>query len=263
VKFTSVLREDDSFARAAQRNHARKTARHHVCFGKDLAAEPDMKRRLSTQRTGGLTFLEVLVSIVVVGVAAAVFIPMLQPRRRGCGGINCVSNLKQVGLAMRMWSNDHNEKFPWNVSTNEGGTMELVGTSKVFQHFLAASNELSSPKVLSCPKDAQRTRATAWDQLTNDAWHISYFVGLEADETKPRSILSGDRNLTTNGRPAFGKVTIAGAKAMGWTARIHKNAGNIGFGDGSAMQFSAKDLQAPFQSARTNFGVNSIRLVIP
>jgi len=223
-----------------------------------------MKRRLSNQRTGGLTFVEVLVSIVVVAVLAGLFLPRLQPRRPfGCCRMNCVSNLKQVSLAMRMWSNDHGDKFPWSVSTNEGGTMEFVGTAGVFRHFLATSNELTSPKVLSCPQDAQRTKVTSWDQLTNDAQHISYFVGLDADETKPWSILSGDRNLTTNGLRAVGAITITRTITPGWTARIHTNAGTIGLGDGSAQQISARRLQGQFQSALTNLDVGSIRLVIP
>jgi len=162
-----------------------------------------------------------------------------------------------------MWSNDHDEKFPWQVSTNQGGTMEYANSTEVFRHYLAMSNELTSPKVLACPMDTQRTRATAWDQLTNDARQISYFVGLDADETKPQSILSGDRNLTTNGRPGKGAVTISGATAIGWTARIQTNAGNVAFGDGSAGGLLATSLQAQFQSARTNLGVDSLRLVIP
>jgi prepilin-type processing-associated H-X9-DG protein len=237
-----------------------------------------MKQRLSNQRTGGLTLVEVVLVIFVLVVVAGVVLPVFfkaKPRR---SGLNCVINLKQIGLAMRMWSNDHGDKFPWNVSTNEGGTMEFVGTTEVFHHFLATSNELTSPKVLSCPKDTQRTRAISWDQLTDDSRHISYFVGLDADESKPQSILSGDRNLTTNGRAAAGTVAITRTMAMGWTGRMHTNAGNIGFGDGSARksrateirfgdgssrQFWATELQARFQSARTNLGVDSIRLVIP
>ena len=222
-----------------------------------------MKRRLSTQRIRGLTLVEVLVSIVVVAVAAGVFIPYFsRPNVRICR-VTCTSKLMQVGLGMRIWSNDHDDKFPWRVSTNQGGTMEFANTAEVFGHYLALSNELSSPKVLKCGLDEKRSYASSWDPITDDAWHISYFVGLDADEAKPLSILSGDRNLTTNGRPVFGAATVTRSLAMGWTGRIHTNAGNIGFGDGSAQQFLAKDLQAQFQSAFDNLGVGSMRLVIP
>lgn len=222
-----------------------------------------MKRRLSTQRTRGLTLVEVLVSIVVVAIAAAVFIPYLaRPRVIGCG-LSCASNLKIVGLGLRMWSNDQGDKFPWCVSTNQGGTMEFVNSGQVFRHYLAISNELSIPKMLACSKDGQRTRAATWDQLTNDTQHISYFVGLDADEAKPRSILSGDRNLTTNGRPTAGTITLTRAITTGWTGSIHTNAGNIGFGDGSAQEFSSKELPTQFKAALTNLEKDSLRVVIP
>ena len=223
-----------------------------------------MKRRLSTQRTAGLTLVEVLVSIMVVAVAAAVFLPALRPARFFCcQRATCVSNLRQVGLGMRMWSNDHGDKFPWNVSTNEGGTMEYANTTEVSPHYRALSNELTAPRVLTCPKDAHRTRGDLWGQFTNDARYLSYFVGLDANEAKPQSILSGDRNLTTNGRPAVGAATIHRATTVGWTGRIHMNTGNLGFGDGSVLYFSAAELKPQFQSARTNLGADSIRLIIP
>ena len=227
-----------------------------------------------SKSANGMTLVEVAVSIFVVALfgTLAILIIAKAPKARA-SQINCISNLKQIGLAMRMWSNDHSEKFPWRVSTNEGGTLELVGTTEVSPHFLATSNELTSPKVLRCPKDAQRTSARTWDQLTIDSGHFSYFVGLDADETKPQSILSGDRNLTTNGRPAVGAVAITRTMATGWTGTMHTNSGNVGFGDGSARRFLAVELQAPFQpsltmqtpflSALTNLGLDSIRLVIP
>ncbi len=228
-----------------------------------MAAKPDMKRRLSNQRTGGLTLVEVLVSIVVVALLAAVFIPAFTKARPRAARSNCVSNLKQVALAFRMWSNDHGETFPWSVSTTNGGTLEFAGRPEVFRHYLAISNELLSPRVLKCEGDEKRTKASLWDQLTNDAQHISYFVGLDANETKPQSILSGDRNLTTNGTSARGAVSITRSMIVGWSRELHGGFGNLALGDGSAYQSSSAAAQNQFGHSWTNFGASSLRLVIP
>src|SRR5882724_4724289 len=40
--------------------------------------------------------------------------------------VNCVNNLKQIGFAFKLWSRDHNEKFPFQLSTNNAGTLELI-----------------------------------------------------------------------------------------------------------------------------------------
>src|SRR5687767_837161 len=61
--------------------------------------------------------------------------------------VNCASNLKAVGLAFRIWSNDHAERFPWQVPIGEGGTKELADLPYAALHYLAASNELVSPKI--------------------------------------------------------------------------------------------------------------------
>jgi hypothetical protein len=118
-----------------------------------------------------------------------------------------------------------------------------VGRPEVFRHYLAVSNELISPKVLTCQQDKQRTTASTWDQLTNDSRHISYFLGLTADKTRPQMILSGDRNLTTNGRLASGLVRVTSNTVLGVAPLLHKNSINIGLVDGSAQQLPAAMLQ--------------------
>ena len=209
------------------------------------------------QRASTMTdVLIVLVTLVLLGTVA---LPMLA-RPRHCGGqrINCVSNLKQVGLALRIWSYDHNDQFPWLVSTNEGGTLEQAGSGNVFLHFQVASNELSTAKILSCRSDASKAATNDFNELDNR--NLSYFVGLTANETDFQSILSGDRNLTTNGTAlAAGMYTLATANQLGWTKAIHNTAGNIGLSDGSVQQVSVAALQKQWQ-ASTN---TARRLAIP
>lgn len=228
-----------------------------------MAAELGMKRRFSNQRTGGLTLVEVLISILMVAVMAGVFVPMLQPRRRGgCGG-NCLSNLKQIGLACRMFSGDHDEKFPWAVSTTEGGTLEFANTTEVFRHYVALSNELSSPKVIVCRSDRRAIKASSWDTVTNNKSSLSYFVGLDADENRPQTILSGDRNLMTNGRRAWGLVTITTNTVLGITAQLHSNKMNVGLADGSAQGVAPGGLQRLNDSQLGTITNHSVRLAIP
>ena len=66
------------------------------------------------------------------------------------------------------------------------------------------SNELNSPKVLACPSDG-KSKATSFyppgsvSGAFNQKDHLSYFAGLDAQETRPQTILSGDRNLVKTG----------------------------------------------------------------
>jgi hypothetical protein len=221
-----------------------------------------MKRRLSNQRTG-LTFEEVLVSISVVALFAVMAFSIFAKSRVRASRINCVSNLKQIGLAFRMWSGDQGGGFPWAVSITNGGTLEFAGKPEVFRHYLAISNEMSSPKVLTCEQDEQRTKASSWDQVTSDSRHISYFLGLTADQSRPQMILTGDRNLTTNGRLALGLIGVTSNTVLGLAPILHKNSINVGLADGSAQQMPESMLQRLNGAQLASSSNQSVLLAIP
>lgn len=202
-----------------------------------------------------MTLLDVMVAIVVVLLLAVLLLSSTSRPRVRATRINCVSNLKQVGLAFRMWSNEHGDQMPMAVSTNSGGSKEFNG--EVVYHFLAISNELSSPKVLICAEDKQATRTTNLAALTSR--NVSYFLGLDADESKLQMVLSGDRNIT-NGLPLTNHIMqFPGTNAVGWTKAIHNKQGNIGLADGSAAQVTTSLLQR--QLADPSNATN--RLAIP
>src|SRR6185295_12434869 len=87
-------------------------------------------------------------------------------KRQGCRAqrITCARNLGQVGLAFRQWALDQQDRFPMQVSTNQGGTLELVSCGQAWGHFQVMSNELNTPCVVFCPqeKNPARKRATCF-----------------------------------------------------------------------------------------------------
>jgi prepilin-type processing-associated H-X9-DG protein len=140
------------------------------------------------------------------------------------------------------------------------------------------SNELSNPKVVTCPADARSPGATNFTSAFGNAgnsgsggknFSTSYFVGRDADETLPQMFLSGDRNIGSQSTTtdwgysapgsttdnANGSVTALGtnfgtaqsAQNGGWTSKTHQNAGNIGLADGSVQQFSESALRSAAQ----------------
>jgi len=218
-----------------------------------------MKTSLSNQRERGLTLVEVLVVIAVLIMLAAVLCPPLAEPRARRQRIWCVNNLKQIGLATRVWGSDHGDKYPWSIPGTNGGTMEFVAGPNAWRHFQVMSNELSTPKVLLCPADddTRTVAATNFNSLNNS--NISYFVGLDSTETDPQGMLFGDRNIT-NGTPIKnGILELTANQPAGWTDEIHRKVGNITLSDGSVQQITRTGLR----NAVENSGAVTNRLQMP
>ncbi len=57
----------------------------------------------------GFTLIELLVVIAIIAILAAILFPVFAKAREAARATSCKSNLKQIGLAMRMYSQDYDE----------------------------------------------------------------------------------------------------------------------------------------------------------
>lgn len=110
--------------------------------------------------------------------------------------INCVNNLKQLGIAFRLWEGDHGDQYPCNVSTNAGGIMELCAPDKdgfdsnaVFELKVMAG-ELTTPKLLICPQDKSNKPALDFNSLGPTNISYRFRSGTNITESNPAEILA-------------------------------------------------------------------------
>ena len=222
-----------------------------------------MKRILKQNKA--FTLIELLVVIAIIAILAALLLPALAAAKRKAQRINCVSNIKQVGIAFRLWEGDNGDRYPMSVSTLNNGAKEKVYSTGntpppagygVTNVFVVMSNELSTPKVVFCPSDNVRNYTTNFTALKYNSANLSYFVCGDAIETYPQMILDGDRNIGTasTGNIPATMTNLLGVKWTGimwaWSAvDLHLRVGNVGMADGSAQQLTVNGLQTALGTA--------------
>jgi len=101
----------------------------------------------------------------------ALLLPALAQAKAKAKAITCVNQMRQIGLAARLYSNDHDETFP--------------------PDFMAMSAELISPKILICPSDEDHAAAASWADYDPDK-NLTYLYlapGIKEDSQAANTVI--------------------------------------------------------------------------
>jgi prepilin-type N-terminal cleavage/methylation domain-containing protein/prepilin-type processing-associated H-X9-DG protein len=246
------------------------------------------------------TLIELIAVIAIVALLSAFSLCAVTRSRPQVQRLDCSNNLKQVGLASRSWAINHNGNLPMTLATSQGGASEDVGVRQVLAQqrtvspggaisgsrgvsmmFLVMSNELRTPKILFCPAEYEsyyRQAATTFagtqvgtnrNALYTNDLNVSYFIGVDANETRPRLFLAGDHNFGGNGNPPTTAYCTAPQSyapsfavwlGTNWVANMgpafmanqHNLQANVLMADGSVEWFNRSQLQNALKNTGDN-----------
>jgi len=199
----------------------------------------------------GFTLIELLVVIAIIGILASILFPVFARVRETARGISCNSNLKQIGMALMMYAEDHGGNWPiaggdipWD-ETNDPGTahgwmQQLYPYTKNRQIFRCPSDsdsEYSYFLSVRAAYVAAGNQAAPVNMRRVD--YVTSFVA--AGDT----FSSGDNGFspTDADKDNYSQNTVGGAANgtpfVEW--RRHNEGQNLLFADGHVKRFKAYD----------------------
>ncbi len=198
----------------------------------------------------GFTLIELLVVIAIIAILAAILFPVFARAREKARQSSCLSNVKQIMLAVMQYAQDYDETLPvashWTTNDNH------LPSNTYTYWYEALEPYIKNDQVLKCPSQprgnpAAGTPGYGWNYKEFGYQHSSgtlqdHYSTPLADILYPaQTILLGDSEDSSVRGYNSGMRYLYRRDSTYLPAR-HNGGGNMGLCDGHAKWFSRESL---------------------
>jgi prepilin-type N-terminal cleavage/methylation domain-containing protein/prepilin-type processing-associated H-X9-DG protein len=74
----------------------------------------------------GFTLIELLTVIAIIGILASILVPVVKSVRESARAAQCLSNLRQLGLASILYADEHNGRLPRQIGGGDNPSMNYL-----------------------------------------------------------------------------------------------------------------------------------------
>lgn len=215
-------------------------------------------KKTSQSRVRGFTLIELLVVIAIISILAAILFPVFSRARENARRVSCLSNAKQIGLALMQYVQDYDEMLPLYLYRNRPGGLAVRGWHTALEPYY------KEPQILLCPSASKvhNCEIATVDAMRSGNWgYNSTFLGSDTilvsgtsstikmvsmaavqapSETVFVNEITGAIDRSATYRPGYWRIHVtaacvgSGAVAGDQIAKWHFGGNNVLFVDGHA-----------------------------
>jgi len=210
------------------------------------------------------TRIELLACLAACALLLAIITPALASSRSRSDRVVCLSNLRQIGNAVRQFGLEHNDIMHWRPQTIDSNFNE-PGKHELWFQYWWLRDAIGSPRLLMDPAETRSNAriASNWELDVNGGLQslknraVAYVLGVDSSTDLPRSMLVADRNMFLGGYggcssslSTAAQAFVTGPSAVRWRDDVHGMIGNVALADGSIDSVDSEGLRRVIAESR-------------